>query len=146
MNTGLKQIIIGSLQGISRRKTGHMPHKPEQTLNNTETGMTKSKLIDILTKKRPHLERKQVESAVDCMIEHMSAALMSNDRIEIRGFGSFSLHYHPPVTGRNPRTGAELSLPARYSTHFKPGKELRRRVNKVPGCNGEVQPNTTERG
>jgi len=93
--------------------------------------MTKSELIDILTRKHPHLERKNVELAVGCMIEHMSKALMANERIEIRGFGSFSLHYHPPFTGRNPRTGEELDLPARYSPYFKPGKELRQRVDSL---------------
>jgi integration host factor subunit beta len=91
--------------------------------------MTKSELIDSLAKKRPHLERKAVESAVCRMIEHMSKALTANQRIEIRGFGTFSLHYHPPVTGRDPRTGAELNLPARYLPYFKPGRELRQRVD-----------------
>ncbi|WP_333874992.1 integration host factor subunit beta [Methylobacter sp.] len=91
--------------------------------------MTKSKLIDLLAKKWPHLERKDVELAVGCIIEHMSKALMANDRIEIRGFGSFSLHYHPPFTGRDPRSGGELKLPARYSPYFKPGKDLRQRVD-----------------
>lgn len=91
--------------------------------------MTKSELIDSLARKQPHLERKEVESAVCCMIEHMCKALMANERIEIRGFGSFSLHYHPPVIGRDPRTGAELKLPARYLPYFKPGRELRQRVD-----------------
>jgi integration host factor subunit beta len=91
--------------------------------------MIKSELIDVLAKKRPHLERKEVELAVSCMIEHMSKALMANDRIEIRGFGSFSLHYRPPVAGRDPRSGAKLDLPARYAPYFKPGKELRLRVD-----------------
>ncbi|HEY8033975.1 MAG TPA: integration host factor subunit beta [Methylobacter sp.] len=91
--------------------------------------MVKSELIDVLAQKRPHLERKDVELAVGCMIKQMTEALMANDRIEIRGFGSFSLHYRPPVTGRDPRSGAALNLPARYSPHFKPGKELRQRVD-----------------
>ncbi|TAK62895.1 integration host factor subunit beta [Methylobacter sp.] len=91
--------------------------------------MVKSELIDVLAQKQPHLERKYVELAVGCMIEQMSEALMANDRVEIRGFGSFSLHYRPPVTVRNPRSGATLNLPARYSAHFKPGKELRQRVD-----------------
>ncbi|HEY8218907.1 MAG TPA: integration host factor subunit beta [Methylobacter sp.] len=93
--------------------------------------MTKSELIDNLAKKQPHLERKDVELAVSCMIEHMSKALMAKGRIEIRGFGSFSLHYHPPLTGRDPRTGADLSLPARYLPYFKPGRELRQRVDSL---------------
>lgn len=91
--------------------------------------MVKSELIDVLAQKQPHLERKYVELAVGCMIEQMTEALMVNARIEIRGFGSFSLHYRPPATVRNPRSGATLNLPARYSPHFKPGKELRQRVD-----------------
>lgn len=93
--------------------------------------MTKSELIDILTKKQPHLERKEVELAVSCMIENMSKALMNNDKVEIRGFGSFSLRYHPPFTGRNPKTGVKLNCPARYSPYFKAGKELRQRVDSL---------------
>lgn len=91
--------------------------------------MVKSELIEVLAQKRPHLERKDVELAVSCMIKQMTEALMANDRIEIRGFGSFSLHYLPPVTGRDPRSGAALNLPARYLPRFKAGKELRQRVN-----------------
>lgn len=91
--------------------------------------MNKSELIDILAKNQAHLERKEVELAVNCMFEQMSAALIANDRIEIRGFGSFALHYHCPHTARNPRTGGELKLPARYIPFFKPSKELRRRVD-----------------
>ncbi len=93
--------------------------------------MTKSKLIDLLARKWPHLERKDVELAVGCIIEHMSKALMANNRIEIRGFGSFFLHYHPPFTGRDPRSGVEINLPARYSPYFKPGKDLRQRVDSM---------------
>jgi integration host factor subunit beta len=91
--------------------------------------MTKSELINILANKQPHLERTDVKLAVDCIIECMSKMLTANDRIEIRGFGSFSLHYHRPVTKKNPRTGVELNLPARYSPHFKPARELRQRVD-----------------
>jgi len=93
--------------------------------------MNKSELIDILATKRSHLDRKDVELAVGCILEHMTKALIENGRVEIRGFGSFSMHYHPPFTGRNPRTGAELNLPARYSPYFKPGKELRQRVDSL---------------
>jgi integration host factor subunit beta len=64
------------------------------------------------------------------VIEQMSVALASGDRIEIRGFGSFSLHYRPPRTGRNPKTGTAVALPGKYVPHFKPGKELRHRVNE----------------
>ena len=92
--------------------------------------MTKSELIEALAKKQPHLTLKDVDLAVDCIIEHMCQALITNNRIELRGFGSFSLHYHPARIGRNPRTGESLNLSAKYSLHFKPGKVLRDRVDE----------------
>lgn len=91
--------------------------------------MTKSELINLLAKKQSHLERKDVELAVNCIIEHMSEALMANNKIEIRGFGSFCLHYRPPFTARDPRSGEKLNMPARYSPYFKPAQNLRQRVN-----------------
>ncbi len=63
------------------------------------------------------------------MIERMSNALSGGERIEIRGFGSFSLHYLPPRVGRNPKTGDSVELNSKFVPHFKPGKELRDRVN-----------------
>jgi integration host factor subunit beta len=92
--------------------------------------MTKSELIEVLAKKQPHLALKDVDLAVDCIIEEMSQALIANLRIEVRGFGAFSLHYHPARVGRNPRTGEFINLSAKHLLHFKPGKELRDRVNK----------------
>jgi integration host factor subunit beta len=91
--------------------------------------MTKSELIEALAKKQPHLLIKDVDLAVDCIVERMCQALIANDRIEVRGFGSFSLHYHPARVGRNPKTGEPLNLSAKYALHFKPGKELRDRVD-----------------
>ena len=91
--------------------------------------MTKSELIDALAKKQNHLACKDVELAVKGLLEKMSQALSSGDRIEIRGFGSFSLHFRPPRTGRNPKTGSSVTLQGKYVPHFKPGKELRERVN-----------------
>ena len=92
--------------------------------------MTKSELIEALAKKQPHLTLKDVDLAVNCIIEHMCQAVIANDRIEIRDFGSFSLHYHPARVGRNPKTGEPLNLSANYLLHFKPGKELRHRVDE----------------
>jgi len=91
--------------------------------------MTKSELIEALAKKQPHLLIKDVDLAVDCIVERMCQALIANDRIEVRGFGSFSLHYHPARLGRNPKTGEPLNLSAKYALHFKPGKALRDRVD-----------------
>ena len=91
--------------------------------------MTKSELIESLVKKQSQLGYRDVELAVKTMLEHMGQTLASGERIEIRGFGSFSLHYRPPRVGRNPKSGDPVSLPAKYVPHFKPGKELRERVN-----------------
>ena len=91
--------------------------------------MTKSEFIETLAKKQPYLALKDVELAVKCVIEKMNQALSSGDRVEIRGFGSFSLHKRPPRIGRNPKTGESVSLPEKHVPHFKPGKELRDRVD-----------------
>ncbi len=92
--------------------------------------MTKSEMIEILSQRQTQLAYRDVELAVKTMLEHMASTLASGDRIEIRGFGSFSLHYRPPRTGRNPKTGDSVSLIAKYVPHFKPGKEMRERVNE----------------
>jgi len=93
--------------------------------------MTKSDLIDVLAAEQDHLAYKDVEEAVRKVIDRMSAALASGERIEIRGFGSFSLHYRPPRVGRNPKTGDAVALAGKYVPHFKPGKELRDRVDRA---------------
>ncbi|RLV61220.1 integration host factor subunit beta [Parashewanella curva] len=93
--------------------------------------MTKSELIAKLAAKNPQLSAKEVENAVKEMLEQMASTLESGDRIEIRGFGSFSLHYRAPRVGRNPKTGTSVDLEGKYVPHFKPGKELRERVDAV---------------
>jgi integration host factor subunit beta len=95
--------------------------------------MTKSELIEIISRGQNLLGFKDVELAVKCILEHMSQSLASGDRIEIRGFGSFSLHFRPPRIGRNPKTGESVALPGKYVPHFKPGKELRDRVDGIEG-------------
>jgi len=92
--------------------------------------MTKSELIDVIANEQNHLAYRDVELAVKCILELMSQTLASGERIEIRGFGSFSLHYRPPRQGRNPKTGTSVTLAGKYVPHFKPGKELRERVNQ----------------
>jgi len=91
--------------------------------------MTKSELIEKLAAAQSQLTAKDMELAVKMILDHMSDALARVERIEIRGFGSFSLHYRAPRVGRNPKTGEPVSLPGKYVPHFKPGKELRERVN-----------------
>jgi len=91
--------------------------------------MTKSELIELLAAKQPQLDQKDVELAVKELLEKMTDALAQGERIEVRGFGSFSLHYRPPRIGRNPKTGVTVQVPDKRVPHFKPGKELRERVD-----------------
>jgi integration host factor subunit beta len=95
--------------------------------------MTKSELIELLAAKQKHLPTKDVELAVKQVLEIMSDALSEGERIEIRGFGSFSLHYRSARQGRNPKTGDAVALAGKYVPHFKPGKELRERVDASTG-------------
>lgn len=92
--------------------------------------MTKSELIDRLALRQTHLMHKDVELAVKMILDEISHALSRQDRVEIRGFGSFSLHHRPSRTGRNPKTGDPVQIPAKFVPHFKPGKEMRERVNE----------------
>ena len=91
--------------------------------------MTKSELIEKIAISQDQLPPRDVEQAVRMILERMANALVSKRRIEIRGFGSFSLHYRAPRTGRNPKTGGSVTLSGKYVPHFKPGKDLRDRVN-----------------
>ncbi|MCK9488125.1 MAG: integration host factor subunit beta [Xanthomonadales bacterium] len=100
--------------------------------------MTKSELINVLADQLKHLEQADVELAVKQVLEQMASTLAEGGRIEIRGFGSFSLHYRPPRVGRNPKTGEAVALPGKHVPHFKPGKELRERVNR--GAQGGLAP------
>ena len=92
--------------------------------------MTKSELIENLSRKLDHLAYRDIELSVKNLLEQMSQSLSNGDRIEIRGFGSFSLHHRPARVGRNPKTGESVALPAKFVPHFKPGKELRERVDE----------------
>ena len=91
--------------------------------------MTKSELIEKIAINQGQLPPRDVEQAVRMILERMAKALLNKQRIEIRGFGSFSLHYRAPRTGRNPKTGESVTLNGKYVPHFKPGKDLRDRVN-----------------
>jgi len=101
--------------------------------------MTKSELIEKIAAVQTQLSAKDVELAVKTMLDHMAEALAEGERIEIRGFGSFSLHYRAPRLGRNPKTGEKVELAGKYVPHFKPGKELRERVNLSLEQEQEVQ-------
>lgn len=91
--------------------------------------MNKSELIESLVTKNSNVSPKIVEFAVKEILEHISSFLEQSDRIEIRGFGSFSLHFRQPRIGRNPKTGIQVKLDAKAVPHFKAGKELRVRID-----------------
>ncbi|TAK72782.1 MAG: integration host factor subunit beta [Gammaproteobacteria bacterium] len=91
--------------------------------------MIKSQLIGEISKQFPHLPEKDIALAVHHIIEYMSEILSQGGRIEIRGFGSFNLHYRPPRRAHNPKTGEKLVTEPKFAVHFKPGKELREKVN-----------------
>lgn len=91
--------------------------------------MTKSELIENLVAKNPSLLIKSVEDSVKEILEQISVTLEKGERIEIRGFGSFSLHFRQSRLGRNPKTGESVKLASKYVAHFKAGKELKERVD-----------------
>ena len=91
--------------------------------------MVKSELIMKIAEKQSHLSIKDIELGVNYIVDCMSDSLGDGHRIEIRGFGSFSLHYRPSRKAHNPKTGARVFTAAKYTPHFKPGKDLRDRVD-----------------
>ena len=92
--------------------------------------MTKSELIDRLCMRYPQLRSQDVEETVKLIIEKICQSLEKGDRVEIRGFGSFSLHYREARTGRNPKTGDSVEVPSKSIPYFRAGKELRGRVDQ----------------
>ncbi len=92
--------------------------------------LTRSELVAHIARAQPQLSEQDVELAVNSILERMVSALALGERIEIRGFGSMTLHYRPPRAGRNPKTGAPVAVAEKYVPHFKPGANLRERVNR----------------
>ena len=101
--------------------------------------MTKTELIHRIAQNQPQLVERDVALAVKMMLDHMTAHLADGGRIELRGFGSFSLRFRPARVGRNPRNGTPVSLPARYAVGFKPGMKLRERVDRESRGPAETQ-------
>ena len=91
--------------------------------------MTKSELIAKLAARYPQLVAKDAELAVKMILDAMAKSLAEGERIEIRGFGSFSINRRPPRIGRNPRSGEQVVIPEKLVPHFKPGKALREAVD-----------------
>ncbi len=95
--------------------------------------MTKSELVERMARLQDQLSVRDIELAVKTLLEQMTQTLAEGRRIEVRGFGSFSLSQRAARMGRNPKTGEAVELPAKQVPHFKPGKELRERVNDAAG-------------
>ncbi|MEL6961599.1 MAG: integration host factor subunit beta [Pseudomonadota bacterium] len=91
--------------------------------------MTKSDLIKRLAESNPHLTQRDIEKIVSTVFDEVTEALARRDRVELRGFGAFSVREREARVGRNPRTGAEVSVPDKVVPYFKTGKELRERLN-----------------
>ena len=94
--------------------------------------MTRSDLVEALANRFPQLTQRDAESAVKAILDAMSQALVRGHRIEIRGFGSFTINRRPPRMGRNPRSGESVAIPDKRVPHFKPGKALREQVDAAP--------------
>ena len=93
--------------------------------------MTKSELIERLANQNPRVTAREVDETVKAVLDAMTAAMAGGCRIEIRGFGSFTLNHRPSRVGRNPKSGESVLVPEKFVPHFKAGKELRERVDAV---------------
>jgi len=91
--------------------------------------MTKSELVDMIAGAHGQITRREAEIVVNTIFTAISDALGQGERVELRGFGSFSTKMRNPRVGRNPKTGDAVEVPAKVVPHFKPGKELREKVN-----------------
>ena len=91
--------------------------------------MLRSEIVERIAAGNPHLIRRDVENIVDAIFDRITAAMMRGDRIELRGFGTFSVKTRPAHIGRNPRTGAAVSVTKKYMPFFKSGKEMQKRLN-----------------
>jgi integration host factor subunit beta len=92
--------------------------------------MIKSELVQRIAAQNPHLYQRDVENIVNAILGEVTAAMSKGDRVELRGFGAFSVKHRPARTGRNPRTGAHVSVEKKSVPFFKTGKEMRERLNK----------------
>ena len=91
--------------------------------------MIKSELVQRLAAANPHLYQRDVENIVNAILDEISGALADGNRVELRGFGAFSVKHRPARTGRNPRTGESVDVEEKWVPFFKTGKELRERLN-----------------
>ncbi len=110
---------------------------PAKGSANGGAGMTKSDLIERVAARMPHISKKDTELVVNTIFDSMTDSLRGSDRIEIRGFGSFQVKVREAREGRNPKTGAEVKIPAKRTPFFKVGKELKERIDQSGRGGGE---------
>jgi integration host factor subunit beta len=133
-------IFIDKVTSKKRFKQFSIVHFTEAALL-LKIMLIKSQLIAEISQKMSHLPEKDIALSINSIIEQMSEKLSQGGRIEIRGFGSFCLHYRPPRKAHNPKTGEKLITQPKYAVHFKPGKELREHVNNsrnIPLQEGDI--------
>ncbi|MEY2717297.1 MAG: integration host factor, beta subunit [Pseudomonadota bacterium] len=125
-------------------EAGSQPEPSSASIADTSdidaSSIAKSELITKLAEKYPQLAARDAELAVRTLLDAMTRTLVEGRRIEIRGFGSFALSTRPPRTGRNPKSGETVMVPEKRVPHFKPGKELRKRVDLGPGDDANGPP------
>ena len=92
--------------------------------------MIKSELVQVVAERNPHLYQRDVEHVVNAVLDTITQALAEGNRVELRGFGAFSVKNRPPRIGRNPRTGTTVAVMEKYVPFFKTGKEMRERLNR----------------
>jgi integration host factor subunit beta len=94
--------------------------------------MIKSELVQRIATQNPHLYQRDVENIINAILGEVTTAMSKGDRVELRGFGAFSVKHRPARTGRNPRTGEHVSVAQKSVPFFKTGKEMRERLNRTP--------------
>jgi len=117
----------GGVAGIGPKGFG--PHRSHALQQGATTAMTKSELILRLSERNPHLYQRDIEKIVGTIFDKITEALARGDRVELRGFGAFSIKRRDARTGRNPRTGEAVTVTEKYIPFFKTGKQLRERIN-----------------
>ena len=123
---------FGTLRVLDRK--GSLQLVPRKLAAENEVGMVKSELILRLAELNPHLSQRDIERIVSTMFDEISTALADGDRVELRGFGAFSVKERAARTARNPRTGVTVSVSDKRVPFFKSGKELRERLNTPSGA------------
>jgi integration host factor subunit beta len=108
--------------------------------------MIKSELIEKIAAQNPHLFQRDVELIVNVIFDEIISALAQRQRVELRGFGAFSVKHRPARSGRNPRTGEQVYVEEKYVPYFKTGKELRTRMNKDSETKAEVKSGSKAKG